>query len=603
MINICLKEEQEEMIKEGIEWTKIEFFNNIGICQLLEPENYGVLSLLNQANVQTDQVFHVRLTQCCAGHTYCSIDSDTMPNSFQIRHFAGHVTYEIHGFIEKNCDMLSKEHSKAMFSCNINIMQELFPEGNSRRCSIKRPVSASVQVQVSINALLKNFNNRQNHYIRCIKPNESKRPKMFEIGLVQHQIRYMCLLSTVQLWRTGYCQKILFLHFLCRYKMICEDTWPTWHGSSIEGVSVILRNLPIPAAEFTFGRTKLFIRSPRTVFELEEFRRNRLNDLALAIQKIWRGHNQKRKFKKIRRSQMIIASAWRSWRAREEYRILKYRKQVEWAARVIQRHYIQWKRRQYVLTLLEQLPPNSNSPLSDEWPSCIPRFDEFSSLLKKIHHKWRCHKYRSMFDQTARNRMREKVTASYIFKDRKCLYSRSISHPFLGDYVRLRQNVQWKKMSVENNDQYIVFADIINKITRSSGKFVPVLLVISTRSMLVLDQRTLQIKYRVPANDIYRMSLSPFLDDVAVVHIKASDLYKKKGDFVFQTCHVIEVITKLFLVVQNATGKPPEVNITTEFEANFGSQTVTFSFKCGLPEVQPSQIRISRKADKMEVLV
>ncbi|KAL1516444.1 hypothetical protein ABEB36_000361 [Hypothenemus hampei] len=82
-----------------------------------------------------------------------------------------------------------------------------------------------------------------------------------------------------------------------------------------------------------------------------------------------------------------------------------------------------------------------------------------------------------------------------------------------------------------------------------------------------------------------------------------SDLYKKKGDFVFQTCHVIEVITKLFLVVQNATGKPPEVNITTEFEANFGSQTVTFSFKCGLPEVQPSQIRISRKADKMEVLV
>lgn len=46
----------------------------------------------------------------------------------------------------------------------------------------------------------------------------------------------------------------------------------------------------------------------------------------------------------------------------------------------------------------------------------------------------------------------------------------SVSHPFLGDYVRLRQNVQWKKICVENNDQYVVFADIINKITRSSGK-------------------------------------------------------------------------------------------------------------------------------------
>lgn len=92
----------------------------------------------------------------------------------------------------------------------------------------------------------------------------------------------------------------------------------------------------------------------------------------------------------------------------------------------------------------------------------------------------------------------------------------------------------------------------------------------------------------------------------------------------FQTGHVIEVVTKLFLVVQNAVGKAPEVNITTEwvhstfntsrfiftfsyafrFEANFGSQTVTFTFKCmGLPEVQPGQIRVIRKGNKMEVLV
>lgn len=46
----------------------------------------------------------------------------------------------------------------------------------------------------------------------------------------------------------------------------------------------------------------------------------------------------------------------------------------------------------------------------------------------------------------------------------------SISHPFLGDYVRLRQNGQWKKLAAETNDQYVVFADIVNKITRSAGK-------------------------------------------------------------------------------------------------------------------------------------
>lgn len=45
-----------------------------------------------------------------------------------------------------------------------------------------------------------------------------------------------------------------------------------------------------------------------------------------------------------------------------------------------------------------------------------------------------------------------------------------------------------------------------------------------------------------------------------------SDLGRKKGDFVFQTGHVIEIVTKLFLVVQNAVGKPPEVNISTEYD-------------------------------------
>ena len=54
---------------------------------------------------------------------------------------------------------------------------------------------------------------------------------------------------------------------------------------------------------------------------------------------------------------------------------------------------------------------------------------------------------------------------------------------------------------------------------------------------------------------------------------------RRKGDFVLQTGHVIEIVTKLFLVVQNATGKPPNVNVATDFDANFGGDAVKFSFK------------------------
>jgi hypothetical protein len=116
--------------------------------------------------------------------------------------------------------------------------------------------------------------------------------------------------------------------------------------------------------------------------------------------------------------------------------------------------------------------------------------------------------------------------------------------------------------------------------------------------MLIMDQRTMQIKYRIPAAEIFKLSLSPYHDDIAVFHVRASsptrelrsqpnvvpgclssEGIKRKGDFVLQTGHVIEIVTKLFLVVQNATGKPPHVNIATEFEANFGAGSVMFSFK------------------------
>lgn len=50
------------------------------------------------------------------------------------------------------------------------------------------------------------------------------------------------------------------------------------------------------------------------------------------------------------------------------------------------------------------------------------------------------------------------------------------------------------------------------------------LMVISTNSMMIMDQRTLDIKYRIPATEIYRISLSPFEDSIAVVHINSVSL-------------------------------------------------------------------------------
>lgn len=69
--------------------------------------------------------------------------------------------------------------------------------------------------------------------------------------------------------------------------------------------------------------------------------------------------------------------------------MMKYREKVEWAVGVIHRQYIQWKRRQFLLTLPLRLPSDSMSPLCFEWPVAPHYLTETSQLLRNIYHRWR----------------------------------------------------------------------------------------------------------------------------------------------------------------------------------------------------------------------
>ena len=47
--------------------------------------------------------------------------------------------------------------------------------------------------------------------------------------------------------------------------MLSCHTWPQWRGPSVDGVTYLVREVPIGPGEYAFGRTKIFIRSAKTV--------------------------------------------------------------------------------------------------------------------------------------------------------------------------------------------------------------------------------------------------------------------------------------------------------------------------------------------------
>ncbi|KAL0831691.1 hypothetical protein ABMA28_001238 [Loxostege sticticalis] len=635
-----LRREQDEYAREGLAWQPLPYADHELQADLLDVGPDSVLGALREATVRGggDAAFLQRLQR--RRHPRLLV---VPPDHFQVVHFGGPVSYSARGIVERNRDAVCRRCSAVLAAAREPLLAKLFASPAAGHASTysgdvcgspRRPAALGCRQRALVGALVRRLPAAP-RLVRCLRPDPQLRPHRFDAPLLRHQIRSQGIVEMALLRRSGWCESMCARAVLARYGMLAareaassSPAPPLSRDDPVRAARALLRSLPIPSAEFAYGRTKVFIRSPRTVWELEALRAARVGALVTRVQRAWRRHRARLVRRRRHHAQRVIARAWRAYKARRRVAALGgsgATSALAWAARVAWRAWSTWARRRYLLALWRRLPARHLSPACAAWPPCpqpalLARADQ---LLRRLHHRWRCRLYRAAFDQTARNRMRE--------KDRKLNYARSVAHPFVGDYVRLRASAAWRRgAGAAGGDKYVVFADLVGKVARSSGRVSRCLGVVSTGALLLLEPRSLRVKRRVPAHTVYRLSLSPYADDLLVVHVRAAAhddeleelsqcslpaapdapgclfggeaAWRRKGDLLLRTCHVLELATKLFLVVQNAVGAPPHVNIATEFEANFGQQTVTVSFHA-LGGGEPGAARLLRRGSRMDVLL
>ncbi|XP_058642629.1 unconventional myosin-Ib isoform X7 [Onychostoma macrolepis] len=644
-IELTLREEQEEYVREGIEWTNIEYFNNAIICDLIENNKNGILAMLDEECLRpgtvTDETFLDKLNTVCAEHQHFEsrqsknskfLTDHSLPhNCFRIQHYAGKVLYRVEGFVDKNNDLLYRDLSQAMYKANHSLIKILFPEGNPAKVNLKRPPTAGFQFRASVGTLMKNLLTKNPNYIRCVKPNDKKAAHIFTDSLVCHQVRYLGLMENVRVRRAGYAFRQAYEPCLERYKMLCKQTWPHWKGPAREGVEVLLKNLQVPAEEFAYGRSKIFIRNPRTLFFLEEKRRQCLEDLATLIQKIYRGWKcrihflllkksqvvvaawyrrfaQQKKYQNIRSSALVVQSFIRGWKARKLLRELKHKKRCEeavttisayWHGTQVRREYrkffranagkkiydftIQRIMQKYFMGLKKTMP--SMSPVDKSWPARPYGFlDRTHQELRRIFHLWRCKKYRSQFTEEKKATYEEKLAASELFKDKKALYPSSVGQPFKGDYVEITKNPKYQKLNSLAEDK-VLLADVVSKINRANGKGAPRIFLLTKKSLVLADQKTGQVKASVPLLDLSSVSVSTQSDGFFALKLKEGSTSAAKGDFLLSSDRLIEIITKLHRIgAASADRNQINIDISDEFLVQFKQDKVCVKFIQGTPK-------------------
>uniref|UniRef100_A0A8C3EM37 Myosin IH n=1 Tax=Corvus moneduloides TaxID=1196302 RepID=A0A8C3EM37_CORMO len=592
LIEMTLKAEQEEYELEGIEWEPIPYFNNKIICDLVEQKHKGIISILDEECLRpgeaTDLSFLEKLEEKVGDHAHFVTrklaDQKTRKSidwvDFRLLHYAGEVTYCAVGFLEKNNDLLYRNLKEVLCNSKNSIMRDCFllSELDNRR----RPETVATQFKNSLTSLIEILMSKEPSYIRCIKPNENKEPGKFDDFLIRHQVKYLGLMEHLRVRRAGFAYRRKYELFLQRYKSLCPATWPHWHGPAAEGVERLIKHIGYKPEEYKLGRTKIFIRFPKTLFATEdafEYRKHLLSKAPVPL--VWdRGAW----------GSLFLALAWMGleafWRGALARRAAKKR---TWAVQTIRkfingfinrkkplcpenRDFVRLSQYYYLMKLRDHLPKNV---LDESWLQPPSILEETSEMLQKICRRNLVRKYcRGL---TAERKLQQKVVTSAVFSGKKEGYLESLGQPFLE--TRLKENDLNPKVLQLIRGENIKYVTPVIKYDRNGFKARERLLVLTQSSAYVVEMA--KIKQKIEYSTLKGISTSNLSDGIVVIHVPEDN--KQKGDVILQCEHIFETVTKL-CILANKQSVVKVVKGSLRFRVGSGKEA-TMVFTVG-PEPQ-----------------
>ncbi|EER99532.2 hypothetical protein BDA96_02G355500 [Sorghum bicolor] len=335
------KLQQEEYLEDGIDWTPVEFVDNTNCLSLFEKKPLGLLSLLDEESTfpkATDFSFANKLKQQLSGNSCFKGEKE---GTFEICHYAGEVTYDTAGFLEKNRDPLHSESIQLLSSCKCELPKHfasVMVADSQNKSSLSwhsvmdtQKQSVVTKFKAQLFKLMQQLESTTPHFIRCIQPNSKQHPRLFEHDLVLHQLKCCGVLEVVRISRTCYPTRITHQQFAERYGFLLLRSVASQDPLSVS--IAVLQQLNIPPEMYQVGYTKLFFRTGQ-VAALENAKRQMLHG-TLRIQKHFRGLHSRQGYQQLKKGAMNLQSFIRGERARIHFDNLVKR----WRAAVLIQKY------------------------------------------------------------------------------------------------------------------------------------------------------------------------------------------------------------------------------------------------------------------------
>merc|ERR1711953_535423 len=268
--------EQEEYVKEGIDWEMVDFGMDLQAAIIMFEKPMGIWAILEEESLfpkATDKSFEEKLKASLGKlPVFLKPQSKTDKNAhFAISHYAGIVSYNVTGWLEKNKDPVNEtvvEVMKSTSTCALLVLLwEDHPgqpttapkdEGKKKKKGGGKTVS-SVYL-VSLVELMSTLYSCEPHFVRCLVPNTHKKPGEVEPPLIMHQLTCNGVLEGIRICMRGFPNRMLYPDFKLRYSCLGQDAIKS-SSDNKTAVWALMDGIPFDRERYRLGHTLVFFRA------------------------------------------------------------------------------------------------------------------------------------------------------------------------------------------------------------------------------------------------------------------------------------------------------------------------------------------------------
>merc|ERR550519_2636543 len=320
--------EQEEYVKEGIEWANCDFGMDLQKCIDMFEKPMGLLSIFEEESLfpkATDQTFAEKLMVNCLGkfETFAKPNPRPDPDAhFAVLHYAATVSYNITGWLEKNKDPLNDTIVELIKNGANKLMIECFkdhpgqplepPKDDGGRKKGKGGKTVSSYFKGQLDDLMTTLYKTEPHFIRCVVPNTHKQPGGVEPALVMHQYQCNGVLAGIAICRKGFPNKMLYPEFKGRYNIIAAKAVAKAKNDKA-AAGAVMDVVKLDKEKFRLGHTKVFFRAGVGGW-MEEQREDKIGSVLAWLQAGARGKASRMQFKKLQDQKLALYCVQRAIR-------------------------------------------------------------------------------------------------------------------------------------------------------------------------------------------------------------------------------------------------------------------------------------------------